>query len=399
MKDNWNAYVNGDLEIEPTGVGVLNNLTFAIKDVFAIEGYRCGAGSPDWLCTHGPAEQTAPLIEKLLQQGAKLKGTTHTDELMYSLNGENFHYGTPVNPIASERIPGGSSSGSAVVVSAGLVDFALGSDTGGSVRITSSYCGVYGIRPTHGAVSIEGVVPLAMSFDTVGWMARDPKILLDVGEILIDGQEATDGHFSHIFFGQDAWEVLDDKYKEAFSNSILSIQEIADNYEWVKISEQGLSEWGNTFRILQGLEIWEEHGEWIQKENPKFGPGVAERFSWASTLNKAENKHHFELREEIRRFMYTLLGEKGLLVIPTAPEVAPFLNLQGEKMKQYREKTMQLTCIAGLAGLPQVTLTLINVNGLPIGLSIIANRNQDKNLLLWASQFSQKMLSLNLKNF
>lgn len=389
MNDKWNAFVNKELNIEPTGSGRLNGLMFAVKDVFEIQGYTSKAGNPDWLRTHSHANKNAPIIDRLLENGAILKGTTHTDELMYSLNGENFHFGTPVNPKAPDRIPGGSSSGSAVAVSSGLVDFALGTDTGGSVRIPSSYCGIYGFRPTHGVVPIEGVIPLAKSFDTVGWMARDPKLLLDVGHILIDGQ-STKGCFNSVFIGEDAWAVLDIENKEALLTFIPTLEEITDHTEWIEISEAGLSGWSNTFRIIQGLEIWREHGEWIRKENPKFGPGIAERFQWTSTLKKSENIPKYELRKKIRQSLSNLLGEEGLLVIPTAPGAAPLLNFHGEKAEQYRAKTMQLSCIAGLAGLPQITLPLVEVSGLPIGLSFIANHFQDLKLLQWANEFLEK---------
>jgi amidase len=391
MNDKWNAFVHKDLSIEPTGIGLLSGLTFAVKDVFAIEGYTSGAGNPDWLRTHGPAVQYAPAIDCLLKHGAKLTGTVHTDELMYSLNGENFHYGTPVNPKAPDRIPGGSSSGSAVAVSSGLVDFALGTDTGGSVRIPSSYCGIYGFRPTHGAVSIAGVIPLAKSFDTVGWMTRDSNLLLQIGHVLLDGQN-TEGHFTRILLGEDAWSLLDKENKEALLTFIPSLEGKTGHSEWTTISEEGLAEWSTAFRTIQGIEIWSEHGEWITTEHPSFGPGIAERFQWTSTLKKSENMAAYELREIIRQSMETLLGEEGLLVIPTAPGVAPLLNLHGEKAEQYRAKTMQLSCIAGLAGLPQVTLPLAEVNGLPIGLSFIANRYQDLKLLHWVNEWKENML-------
>jgi amidase len=389
LNDKWSALVDKDLVIEPTASGQLDGLTFAVKDVIAIREYTSGAGNPDWLRTHDQAKQHARVISLLLNHGAKLNGTAHTDELMYSLNGENFHYGTPVNPKAPGHIPGGSSSGSAVAVSSRLVDFALGTDTGGSVRIPSSYCGIYGFRPTHGVVPIEGVIPLAKSFDTVGWMAREPQLLLNVGQILIENQ-SKNGRFNQIFLGEDAWELLDKENKEVLLACIPSVEEITDHIEWVQISEEGLAEWANTFRTIQGIEIWEEHGEWIRKENPTFGPGIAERFQWTSTLKKSESKSRYELREKIRESMSNLLGEEGLLIIPTAPGSAPLLHLHGDKAEQYRAKTMQLSCIAGLAGLPQVTLPIAKVNGLPIGLSIIANYNQDLKLLSWVNEFFEK---------
>jgi amidase len=388
MIDKWNAFVDKNIVLEPNETGRLNKLSFTVKDVFAIQGYTNTAGNPDWYRTHGPADQHAPVITALLKEGAKLQGTVHTDELMYSLNGENFHYGTPVNPKDPERIPGGSSSGSAVAVSAGLVDFALGTDTGGSVRIPSSYCGIYGFRPTHGVVSIEGVIPLAKSFDTVGWMTRDPKQLMEIGDLLIDGQGTNDS-FRHIYLGEDAWALVDQNYKEELLAFLPKLERKANRCKWCQVAEEGLAEWANTFRTIQGIEIWNEHGEWIQNENPTFGPGIAERFQWTSTLKKSESAAHFQLRKKISRSMSNFLGEEGLLVIPTAPGPAPLRNLHGEQAEQYRAKVMQLTCIAGLAGLPQVTVP-VEVNGLPIGLSFIANRNNDRKLLHWVNDFLEQ---------
>ena len=154
--------------------GPLAGLRFAAKDLFDIEGHVTGAGNPDWLALHAPATRTAPVVRRLVDAGASMVGKTHTDELSRGIFGENAHYGTPVNPKAPGRVPGGSSSGSAAAVSGGLVDFALGTDTGGSVRIPASFCGIYGIRPTHGRLPLDGVVGQARSFDTVGWFARDP---------------------------------------------------------------------------------------------------------------------------------------------------------------------------------------------------------------------------------
>ncbi len=383
MQNHLNAFVEEEITFEPTGTGLLDGLEFAVKDVISIEGYKSGAGNPDWLRTHDESLCHAPVIRMLLNQGAKLKGTTQTDELMYSLNGENAHYGTPVNPKASNRIPGGSSSGSAVAVSAGIRDFAIGTDTGGSVRIPSSYCGIYGFRPSYGVVPIDGVIPLAKSFDTVGWMSKNSEILYRVGKALITDQEEK-GHFKQVFFCKEAWSLLDGRCEGGLLTATSVIKEFSQ-CEWITLSESGLDEWSSAFRILQGLEIWEEHGDWIRKVNPAFGPGIHERFQWASLLNRQESLEQEELRVQIQKSLSTLLKEDGVIVIPTAPGPAPLVDLRGEKAEQYRAKTMQLSCIAGLAGLPQVTLPLAEVDGLPIGLSIIANHQQDLNLLKWVN--------------
>lgn len=390
MDDKWNAFMNDHLNIQQTESGALKGLSFGVKDVFEIKDYRSSAGNPDWFQSHQASKRHAPVINQLLEQGACLKGTTHTDELMYSLNGENFHYGTPINPRSSDRIPGGSSSGSAVAVSAGVVDFALGTDTGGSIRVPSSYCGVFGFRPTHGLVDSKGVIPLAKSFDTVGWMTRDPNLLLTVGELLIDNGSNEREEFSSLFFENEAWSYVDNQTKDSY---LQNIEVLKENYmtQNVNIAKDGLSKWAELFRNIQGIEVWNEHGDWINRVKPAFGPGIAERFQWASTLDNECLNEYEEERELLKDQLSALLNSNGLLVIPTTPGEAPMRNLTVKEMEQYRSKTMQLTCIAGLSGFPQVTIPLIKENGIPVGLSFIANHHSDLKLLRWVQQLTNKL--------
>ncbi|WP_066047724.1 amidase [Robertmurraya korlensis] len=390
MDDNWNAFINDHLNIKQTESGPLKGLSFGVKDVFDIKGYRSSAGNPDWLQSHQASKGHAPIINQLLEQGACLKGTTHTDELMYSLNGENFHYGTPVNPRSANRIPGGSSSGSAVAVAARLVDFALGTDTGGSIRVPSSYCGIFGFRPTHGVVGSKGVIPLAKTFDTVGWMTRDPNLLLAVGEVLIhEGTNDQEG-FPSLFFENEAWSYVDNQTKDSYLKIIEILKENFST-QYVNLTKGGLANWADLFRNIQGIEIWQEHGDWINSVKPSFGPGISERFQWASTLNKEYLCDYEKQREKIKGQLSALLNRNGLLVIPTTPGEAPKRNLSVEEMEQYRTNTMKLTCIAGLAGFPQVTIPLVKENGIPIGLSFIANHHSDLKLLRWVQQLTNKL--------
>lgn len=408
--DKWGAFVDASIKLPCTGTGRLTGLAFAVKDVFDIKDVTSGAGNPDWLRTHKPAESTAPALLALLANGAKLEGTTQTDELMYSLNGENAHYGTPVNPAAPDRIPGGSSSGSAVAAAAGLVDFAVGTDTGGSVRIPSSYCGLYGFRPTHGAVSAEGVIPLARSFDTVGWMSRTANVLLDVGSVLLEQSKGTPNfepvsktfseyaevhpsgsdipQFTRFFTAEEAWGLLKAEDRSLLITKLRRLADWQDGGAVVRLTghTESLTDWSAAFRVLQGLEIAREHGEWITREHPKFGPGIAERFAWAGTLEESASAAEAQLRARIRGKLVELLAEDGLLAIPTAPGPAPLLGLHGLEAEAYRAKTMQLSCIAGLSGLPQVTVPVIRQDGLPLGLSFIGGPNTDMKLLHWTAK-------------
>jgi amidase len=383
LKDNWNAFVSKDLILKPAGSGTLDGLTFAVKDVLEIQNHKNTAGNPDWFRTHPPGERHAPVIDVLLKNGARLTGTTHTDELMYSLSGENFHYGTPVNPNAPERIPGGSSSGAAVAAAGGIVDFAIGTDTGGSVRIPSSYCGVYGFRPTHGKVNISGVIPLAKSFDTVGWMSTDLNTLLKAGEVLMGEKAPAHAPFLGVVFEEESWSFIDEESKHVFLQTAAAVEEMDVIKKSVRIAPEGLMQWSEIFRSIQGIEIWKEHGAWIELEKPVFGPGIADRFTWASTLKQEDLPALVECQTKIRQHVSSILKDSALLVIPTSPGTAPLRNLPGEQAEQHRTKTMQLTCIAGLSGFPQITIPFKNNKGLPIGLSFIANQHQDLHLLRW----------------
>src|SRR5262245_1386725 len=171
------------LELSPAGTGPLDGLCFAVKDLIDVAGWKTGCGNPAWHATHPPAVVHAVCVEQLLHAGASCVGKTVSDELAFSLLGQNHFYGTPLNPRAPDRVPGGSSSGSASAVACGLVDFALGTDTGGSVRVPASNCGIWGFRPLHGFISVAGVNPFAPTFDTVGILVRSVEVLAQVAGI------------------------------------------------------------------------------------------------------------------------------------------------------------------------------------------------------------------------
>ncbi|MCL7745671.1 amidase [Halalkalibacter alkaliphilus] len=388
MKDQWKAFNRDPFYLNENEDGALKGLSFAVKDVFHVKGIVATAGNPDWERTHTAAPTHAEAVEDLLKEGSTLVGTTHTDELMFSLNGENAQLGTPVNPKAPERIPGGSSSGSAVAVASGLVDFALGTDTGGSVRIPSSYCGVYGFRPTHGAVALKGVIPLAPSFDTVGWMANDTSTLSEVGEVLLNNQKKINMPFIKMLIPEDIMNLLDQENRDIYSEHIDQFTEVVTRSENITLASDGLAEWFQAFRTIQGYEVWEAHGEWITEENPYFGPGISERFEWSSTISLKEKEKASVKRAEVTEHMKDLLGVDGVILMPTAPGVAPLLNTSGKDLEDQRMKTLQMTCISGLTGFPQISLPLTEIDGLPIGLSIIAGPNQDRRLLEWINNIS-----------
>ena len=365
--------------------GPLAGLTFAAKDIYDIAGHKTGFGSPDWLRTHAEAVRTAPVVEALAQSGASMVGKTQTDELTFSLNGENAHYGTPINVNAPGRIPGGSSSGSAAAVAGGLVDFALGSDTGGSVRAPASFCGIYGLRPTHGRISLECACPLAPSFDTAGWFARDATVMERVGAVLFS--EAPVSRLpGRVLLAQDAFDLVEAATRDALRPAVERIAAVLGRPEAVSVSEHGLAAWLDVFRTLQGFEIWAQHGAWVKEVRPTLGPGVRQRVEWASTIAAEDAAAARDRRLEIAKRMASLLTRDTVLVLPTAPHIAPLINSDPKATEDFRTRALTLLCIAGLARLPQLNLPLATLQGCPIGVSLIGGQGADMSLLAIAKQ-------------
>lgn len=373
-----------------SGSGPLAGLTFAAKDVFDIAGSRTGFGSPTWLNTHPPADVTAPAVQRLLDAGADMIGKTLTDELTYSLNGQNAHYGTPVNPAAPGRIPGGSSNGSASAVSGGLVDFALGTDCGGSVRLPASYCGILGIRPSHGKVSLEGVAPFTWSFDVAGWFARDADIFAAVGGVLLDDEQ----HHApprRLLFASDAFDAVDPEVAEALTPAVELAAGTIGTRQDVTVSPDGLFGWFQTFRVIQAWEIWSNHRAWIEEAKPDFGPGIRERVEWASRVTEPEMEEARSRRTEIVDHIRGLFSEGDVLCLPTSPRVAPLADTpQDELEDRIRAQAMSILCIAGLAGLPQVSLPLATLDGLPLGFSLVGPWGSDRQLLALARSLMER---------
>lgn len=384
IHDTWQAFFDTTCTLEPEGQGVLRGTTFAAKEAFDVKGFVTSGGNPDWYRTHSKASETARAITQLVQAGSRLVGKTHTDELMYGLNGENVHYGTPVNPKAPDRIPGGSSSGSASAVAGKLVDFAIGTDTGGSVRIPASYTGIYGFRPTIGRISLEGVIPLSQTFDTVGCLARDPSLLENVSSVLLDHYKIPSGHsFSRVVVASDAISRVD---QELVPEVEAKIAHIASSFLTVQhevIAEPGLETWSQAFRIIQGYDIWQNFGTWITETKPHFGPGFHERFYWTRTITREERDKWAHKQKEWREELWSRLRQDTLIVLPTAPGVAPLKNTPLNILNPFRDRVLQLTCIAGLGGLPQVSMPLLTIQGIPFGISVIAGPGMDEELLAW----------------
>jgi len=368
------------LALKGSGNGQLTGFTFAVKDAFHIAGARTGFGQPDWLRTHDAPRETAAAVKLLLNAGADMVGKTHCDELCYSLTGENVHYGTPVNVKAPRRVPGGSSNGSAAAVAGRLVDFALGTDCGGSIRIPASYCGVIGLRPTHGRVSDNGVLPFGPSFDVVGWFARDVDLFSKVGDVLLGDDAAVPP--ARLIMADDAWSQVEQPVADALKPAAAKVEAMIGKAPHARLSPEGLAEWFEVFRTLQAAEIWATLGAWVTKAKPQLGPGVKERFAYAATITPSQVKAATARRREITAHVESILGDDGVICLPTSPRAAPLRGTPTDQVEvEYRNQAQRILCIAGLAGLPQISLPMATIDGLPLGLSLIGARNSDRGLI------------------
>lgn len=382
-----NAFLDlSNIPVSNAQSGPLAGLRLAVKDIYDVAGYRTGCGNPQKHREASPASATASAVQALLDSGARFVGKTQTDELAFSLMGLNAHFPSPVNPAAPDRVTGGSSSGSAAAVAGGLAEIAIGSDTGGSIRAPASFCGLIGLRTTHGRISLEGAMPLAPSLDTFGWFARDMATYEKVGTVLLDDDRQR--HDLARALGLDALDrlVLGPQQADEYRAMVRTVASVLGAPRTVAPLSHSTDDLYWCFRKLQGYEAWQNHGAWISQGDRMLGPGVKERFEHGATIDLATARRETERRVSFRIELADLLGEDGVLVLPTAPGAAPLKSASFDELQTYRERALRLLCLSGLSGFPQITLPLGKTDGAPFGLSLLGPENSDRQLLTLAAR-------------
>lgn len=360
--------------------GPLSGLTFAAKDLFDVAGFPTGGGNHDWARRNAVPTKHAWAVQTLLDAGADLIGKTVTDEVSLGILGENAFDGTPLNPKAPDRVPGGSSSGSASAVAQGLCDTALGTDTGGSVRVPSSFCGLYGIRPTHGRLPLEGMMPQAPSSDTTGWFARDAATLARVSSVLLQEPIPTELP-RRLVIAVDAFGFADPEVTAALQPMVARLSRLIGETREDLLAPQGLSVWARAQRTLQPAEAWETFKDWIDSDNPRFAFSVARGLIQGSMIPAAEQNWARLMRQEARARLVYLLPPGTILCLPTTPFPAPLKGPPLSKLDPLRDRITCLCAHGGLTGVPQVSLPGATVNGLPVGLSILGGHGSDATLV------------------
>jgi Asp-tRNA(Asn)/Glu-tRNA(Gln) amidotransferase A subunit family amidase len=382
------AFVDGPgLLVAGAPDGPLARIPLAVKDLLDVAGRVTGAGNPDLAARTPPATVTAPAVARLLAAGADVIGRTVTDELAYSLSGTNVHLGTPRNPALPGHEPGGSSAGSAVAVASGAARLAIGTDTGGSVRVPASYCGVLGWRPTHGLVPLDGVVPLSPSFDTVGLFARrDDAALLATAAGVMAGGLAPGEPVAGLVLADDLLAPLDPPDAASVEDAVARLAAaLGVRVERRPVLPVGLDVATTTFRTLQGAEAWRSQGALVGSGALRLGPGIAGRFRVASRITSEEEAAAVPVREAVRQAVASATAGGRLLAQAAAAGPAPALDLDPSTKVARRTITLGLTAPAGLAGAPAVVVPTRPPGEPPLGLALVGAPGTDATVLAAAA--------------
>jgi amidase len=381
MRDNLNAFLDlSQVTVPNAESGPLAGLALGVKDIFDVAGTVTGWGNPQRMAEALPATATMPAVQALLDAGARFAGKTQTDELAFSLMGQNAHFPFPTNPAAPDRVTGGSSCGSAAAVAGGLVDIATGSDTGGSIRAPASFCGLIGLRTTQGRIPLDGAMPLAPSLDTFGWFARDTDVYERVAGVFF-GETGSAPHPSAIRLPALDSLLLGDAEAAEYARMVGTTATVLGEPKQAPPVSHSLEELYRCFRRIQGFEAWASHGAWISQKDRGLGPGVRERFEYGAAIDAETYGREGDRREKFRAELAGLLGEDGILILPTVPGAAPLKHASFDELQAYRERALKLLCWSGLSGFPQITLPLGVVDGAPFGLSLLGPADSDLRLI------------------
>jgi amidase len=387
-------------DLPQTGDGPLAGLRFAVKDLIDVAGRPTGCGNPTWRETHPPPVAHAVCVEQMLAAGAYCIGKTVTDELAFSLIGENHFYGTPLNAAAPGRVPGGSSSGSASAVACGLVDFALGTDTGGSVRVPASNCGIWGLRPSHGFVSVAGVMPLAPNLDTVGILARSGEVLRRSAEVLLAGESNVGSEQPTIHLLEDAFATADPDVRQSLEPVVERLRGLSGQrvitVSLAQVFGSGPGSrwetWHDTYSVLLWAEVRSSLGAWVAAARPQLGPVTAGGFKLVDALDRSRVRSAIETRELCFRALRKSIGPHDVWCMPTVPSSAPAKESNAHvRASPYYRRTLSLTALAGVGRLPQVSIPAARTADSPVGLSLIAAHGQDMFLVAAAEAIGRAL--------
>jgi aspartyl-tRNA(Asn)/glutamyl-tRNA(Gln) amidotransferase subunit A len=382
----------------PAGTGpltrALRGIPIAVKDLFDVAGIRTTAGSK-FFSDH-IAQTDAFVVEKLKQAGAIILGKTNTHEIALGVTGNNPHYGTARNPWNPTRIPGGSSSGSAIAVATGMALGALGTDTGGSIRIPASLCGIVGFKPTHGRVSLRGVFPLSWNLDHVGPLTRsvrDAALMLQVISIYdpIDPASIkmlTGDYLGHLIDDMEGRKIamgIGDYINAADAEVIDAVCKAAKDFESMGCRVQDVNvDWMRDAALANKTMLQSDgaavHRERLKEHPEMFGEDVRRRLEDGAKTTSTEYILARRTQTEIRKRCEQFFESYDLLLTPTTPIAAP--TIDGHDAVEQAGRLTRFTAPFNLAGLPALSLPCgFTKEGLPIGLQIVSRAWSDAKAL------------------
>jgi amidase len=386
IEDQWGAFVRRfERPLAGTQAGTLDSWTLAVKDCFDVAGIPLTAGSAEFSEWHGVPATDSWAVAALRAAGARVVGMTAMHELAYGITGINVGQGTPRNPVVEGAIPGGSSSGSAVAVAAGLSRIALGTDTGGSIRAPAALCGIWGYRPTHGILPLTGCVPLAPTFDTVGAMARSGADLSTMSEVLWAAEGAaplTDGPpIERAWIVADAVERAGDDLQRAIEKTASRLS--ASGVRIRELRLHVMDEIREAQAPIQGDEAWKTHRQWIEEMSPKIGDDVAKLLRMGSERTDSELAEARTERSRLVGLLHDKIGADHALLLPAALGVAPQLVDFDDPDRSLANRRGMLTLhnVATIGGFPAVAFPVQAEDQLPLGAQLVGPRGRDREVL------------------
>ncbi|MBF4614675.1 amidase family protein [Curtobacterium sp. VKM Ac-1376] len=379
--------VVGEPLVAATGTGPLDGLTVAVKDLYAVPGQPVGAGNPTYL--REAAVETAPAaaVGALLAAGASVRGIARTDEFAYNLTGRNAHHGTPPNSAAPNRLPGGSSSGSASAVGLGMAEIGIGTDTAGSVRVPASYQGLWGLRTTHGTVSRDGLLPLAPSFDTVGWLTRSPEVLLAALDATVPPPPAPAGatDAAVLVVPEELVALVGPGVARSFTAFVETLDEPVAT---VRLRDLGIPDPAalqEQMRLVQAAEALTAHGPWIDAHPGALSTVVGDRFRAAGANDPDATADAVARLDDVRATIRSALVGRTLL-FPTVPGPSPLLHADAAALERTRTATTAMTALASVGGLPAVSAPAMTVDRAPVGVCLVGGPDTDRALVIRAGR-------------
>ncbi|MBI3841379.1 MAG: Asp-tRNA(Asn)/Glu-tRNA(Gln) amidotransferase subunit GatA [Thaumarchaeota archaeon] len=390
-------------------LGPLDGVPIAVKDLIYIEGVRCTAGSK--ILANHVAAYDAPVVRRLKEAGAVIVGTTNLHEFAAGVTSANPHYGPVRNPWGDQRIPGGSSGGSAAAVSAGIVPGALGTDTAGSVRIPAALCGTVGLKPTYGRVSRLGVVPLSPTFDTAGTLtscAWDAAALLQT----IAGHDKSDpttvdaavpdylSELANPFTGARVGvprmyfhDVIDQGVEDAFLRFIDVLKSLGCSV--VDADLEGAEETYGRWLPVRLAEATAFHLKWLNATPESYGEDVRRSLELGKEVLAVDYVNGVNSRPKLMgRFSKSMDG-LDLVAVPTTCIPAPRLQESsvkiGGKDVDVRSALIRLTIPFNVVGFPAVSVPAGLVEGMPVGVQLVARPFEESRAFAVAQAYDEKV--------